>query len=138
MKKGNDTTNIVAVNSELASLSYDELTEISRNDHQEDVRQYDKQQNALALTMIGAICFVCSILFFILSFERKKNKMAGIDFSSLQFFVFIGCLVAAVVLLTIGLIKFFKAHSKRKALKKEIMAVSVRRKELVSKEKEAL
>ena len=25
------------------SLSYDELSQISRDDHQEDVRQYDKQ-----------------------------------------------------------------------------------------------
>ena len=106
------------------SLSYDELTEISRNDHQEDVRQYDIQQNALCLVMIGGICLVCSILFLILSSVREKNMTTGIDPTCLPFFVFVGCLVAAAVLLTIGLIRFIKAHLRRKALKTEIMCVT--------------
>ena len=45
------------------SLSYDELSQISRDDHQEDVRQYDKQQNALCLVVIGAITLICVALF---------------------------------------------------------------------------
>ena len=112
-------------------LSYDELSQISRDDHQEDTRQYDKQQNALCLVMIGAICFVCAALFFILSFKRKYNKMAGIDPVSLQFFVFIGCTVAAIVLLTIGLIRFLKARKIRKDLEVEIMTVTNLKKDLV-------
>ncbi|MBO6280599.1 MAG: hypothetical protein J6M95_03360 [Bacilli bacterium] len=106
------------------SLSYDELSQISRDDHQEDVRQYDKQQNALCLVVIGGITLVCGILFLILSFVRRRNVMTGIDPKSLPFFVFIGCAVAAVVLLTIGLIRFFKAHNVRKALKSEIITVT--------------
>lgn len=117
---------------DLSGLTYDELTQISKQDHQEDVRQYDKQQNALALTMIGLIALVCGILFFILSFERQKNKMVGIDFGSLQFFTSAACLIAAVILLTIGLYRFFKAHFKRRALKEEIMEVSRARKLLNS------
>ena len=53
------------------SLSYDELSQISRDDHQEDVRQYDKQQNALCLVVIGAICLICGALFIILSFKSQ-------------------------------------------------------------------
>ena len=106
------------------SLSYDELTEISRHDHQEDVHQYDIQQNALCLVMIGGICFVCAILFLILSSVREKNMTTGIDPLCLPFFVFVGCSVAAVVLLTIGLLRFFRAHSRRKALRTEIMCVT--------------
>lgn len=106
------------------SLSYDELTKISRDDHQEDVRQYDKQENALCLVVIGAIVLICAGLFFVLSFVRKKNKLAGIDPTALPFFVSIACLVAAIVLLTLGLVRFFKAFAVRKALKVEIMEVT--------------
>ena len=107
-----------------SSLSLDELTQISRDDHQEDVRQYDKQENALCLVVIGAIVLVCGILFFVLSFVKRRNKFAGIDPTSLPFFVSMGCLVAAAILLAWGLIKFFKAFKVRKALKVEIMEVT--------------
>ena len=110
------------------ALSSEELSQISRDDHQEDTRQYDKQQNALCLVMIGSICLICGILFFILSFKRVMNKAGTLDVFSLQFFVSIGCLIAAVVLLSIGLFRFFKAHIKRKQLKEEIMAVTLLRK----------
>ena len=106
------------------SLSYDELSQISRDDHQEDVRQYDKQQNALCLVVIGAICLICGALFIILSFKRKNNNMAGLDVTSLPFFVSIACFVAAAALLIVGLIRFFKAHNIRKALEAEIMEVT--------------
>ena len=106
------------------SLSYDELSQISRDDHQEDVRQYDKQQNALCLVMIGAICLVCGALFLVLSFVRKRNQLSGLDVTSLPFFVSIGCFVAAATLLAIGLIRFFKAHNIRKALHVEIIEVT--------------
>ena len=106
------------------SLSYDELSQISRDDHQEDVRQYDKQQNALCLVVIGVITLICGVLFIILSIKRKNNKMAGLDPTSLPFFVSLACFVAAAALLTIGLIRFFKAHSVRKALEAEIMEVT--------------
>jgi len=114
------------------SLSYEELSQISRDDHQEDVRQYDKQQNALCLVMIGGIALICGILFFVLSFVRKKNKMAGLDVTSLPFFVSIACFVAAAALLTIGLIRFFKAYSIRKALEVEIVEVTRLKSRLIS------
>lgn len=106
------------------SLSYDELSQISRDDHQEDVRQYDKQQNALCLVMIGGITLICGILFLVLSFVRRRNQLAGLDVTSLPFFVSIACFVAAVTLLTIGLVRFFKAHTIRKALEVEIIEVT--------------
>ena len=120
-----------------SALSYDQLSEISRNDHQEDTKQYDKQQNALCLVMIGAICFVCSILFFILSFERKYNKMAGIRPDSLQFIVCVICLVAAITLLSIGLVRFFKAHKIRKHLHQEIIEVTNLKTKMMIEEKES-
>ena len=106
------------------ALSLEELTEISRHDHQDDVRQYDKQQNAFCLVMIGAICLVCGILFLILSSVREKNITTGIDPTCLPFFVSIGCFVASVVLLALGLTRFFIAFFKRKALKEEIIVVT--------------
>ncbi len=115
-----------------SSLSLEELTQISRDDHQEDVRQYDKQENALCLVVIGVIVMICGILFFILSFVRRKNKLTGIDPTSLPFFVSMACFVAALVLLTIGLVKFFKAFAVRKALKSEIIEVTRLKSEMMS------
>ena len=106
------------------TLTYQELRKISRDDHQEDVRQYDKQQNALCFVMIGGICLICGLLFILLSFRRVKNRMGGIDVFSLQFFVSVACLISASVLLGIGLSRFFKAHSKRKQLREEINLVT--------------
>lgn len=111
-----------------SSLSYDELSEISRNDHQEDTHQYDKQQNALCLVMIGLICLVCAILFFFLSYRKKYGI---IDMVSLQFYVCAGCALAAAVLLTIGLIRFFRAFAKRRHLKEEIATVTLLRKNIM-------
>lgn len=113
-----------------SALSYEELRKVSRDDHQEDVRQYDKQQNALCLVMIGGILLICGILFILLSFKRVKNKMGGIDVLSLQFFVSVACLASAVVLLGIGLSRFFIAHSIRKQLRKEIDLVTRMSKDL--------
>ncbi len=118
-----------------SSCSYDELSQISRNDHQEDTRQYDKQQNALCLVMIGAIALVCGILFFILSFKRVMNKRGGLDTSSLQFFVSIGCFIAAAVLLGIGLFIFFKAFVRRRQLKEEIITVTKLKQNMMIEEK---
>ena len=115
------------------TMSYDELTKISRDDHQEDTRQYDKQQNALCLVMIGGICLVCAILFLILSFERKK-KTVELQILSLQFFVCAACFAAALILLTIGLIRFFKAHKIRKELAAEIMTVTLLKHSMMSQE----
>ena len=114
------------------SLSYDELSQISRDDHQEDVRQYDKQQNALCLVMIGGITLICGILFLVLSFVRRRNQLAGLDVTSLPFFVSIACFVAAVTLLTIGLARFFKAHKIRKALEVEIIEVTKLKTKMIS------
>ena len=112
------------------SLTYEELRKISRDDHQEDVRQYDKQQNALCFVMIGGILLITGILFILLSFKRVKNKMGGIDVRSLQFFVSLACLGAAIVLLGIGLTRFFIAHSLRKQLRIEIDLVTRQSKDL--------
>jgi len=119
------------VEKDYSSLSYDELSSLSRNDHQEDVKQYDKQQNALCLIMIGGLCLICGILFFILSFARAKNQSAGLDVTQLQFIVSVACFVAALTLLILGFIRFFKAHKIRKQLKEEITKVSSLKKEMM-------
>ena len=111
-----------------SNLSYEELSQISRNDHQEDTRQYDKQQNALCLVALGGISLVVAIIFFILSFKREMNQSGILDVSSLQFLISMVCLGGAVVLLGVGLYFFIKAAIKRTQLKREILAVSILRK----------
>jgi heme/copper-type cytochrome/quinol oxidase subunit 2 len=114
------------------SLTYDELTQISRDDHQEDVRQYDKQQNALCLVVIGAIVLICGLLFFFLSVVRKKNGSTSIDPTVLPFYVSMACFGASAILLVIGLVRFFKAHVKRKELKVEINEVTKLKSKMIS------
>lgn len=116
------------------ALSYDELSDLSNEDHRKDTKEYDKQQNALALVMIGSLSLICGVLFLILSIRKVMNKTRGIDFSSLQFFVCVACFIAAVVLLSYGLFKFFRALIARKQLRNEIDVISKLRKERILNE----
>ena len=116
-----------------SALSYDELSQISRNDHQEDTRQYDKQQNSLCLVALGGIALVTAILFFILSFKRVMNQRGVLDVYSLQFLISMILFGAAAVLLSIGLFIFIKAQIKRMQLKEEILAVTLLRKDMMAK-----
>lgn len=119
--------------SKYLGLSYEELSQISRNDHQEDTKQYDKQQNSLCLAVLGGIALVIAILFFILSFKREMNKTGILDVQSLQFLISMICFGLAAVLLTIGLVIFIKALIKRLQLKDEILAVSLLKKDMMAK-----
>ena len=116
-----------------SALSYDELSQISRNDHQEDTRQYDKQQNSLCLVALGGIALVTAILFFIISFKRVMNQRGVLDVYSLQFLISMILFGAATVLLSIGLFIFIKAQIKRMQLKEEILAVTLLRKDMMAK-----
>ena len=116
-----------------SALSYDELSQISRNDHQEDTRQYDKQQNSLCLVALGGIALVTAILFFIISFKRVMNQRGVLDVYSLQFLISMILFGAAAVLLSIGLFIFIKAQIKRMQLKEEILAVTLLRKDMMAK-----
>ena len=118
-----------------SALSYDELSELSNEDHRKDTKEYDKQQNALALVMIGGILLICGILFLILSIRKVMNKSRGIDTSSLQFFVCIACFAIAAALLSYGLFRFFKALYARKQLRNEIDEISKLRKAQMLEEK---
>lgn len=117
-----------------SSMSYDELSELSNDDHRQDTKEYDKQQNALALVMIGSLLLVSGIIFLILSIRKVMNKTQGIDTSSLQFFVSLACFGIAVILLSYGLTRFFIAFYKRIQLRKEIMQISSYRKEYMKSE----
>lgn len=117
-----------------SSMSYDELSELSNDDHRQDTKEYDKQQNALALVMIGSLLLVSGIIFLILSIRKVMNKTQGIDTSSLQFFVSLACFGIAVILLSYGLTRFFMAFYKRIQLRKEIMQISSYRKEYMKSE----
>lgn len=118
-----------------SKMSYDELSEISRQYHQQFSNEYDKQQSALCLVAIGGLCLICAIIFFILSFTRVMNKTGILDTGALQFYVCVACACAAAILLTIGLVRFFIAFGKRKGLRAEINAISKVKKEAVNVQK---
>lgn len=104
--------------------SEEDLSKKSRDDHQKIVQELDKQDNALCLVVIGGIVLVCAILFLILSFKRTKNKMGGIDPTSLQFFICVACFIAAAVLLAFGLYRTIKTVLRRKELRQDIANIA--------------
>lgn len=116
--------NPILVEEDLGLLSYDQLSDKSRKDHQSIVETLDNQDNALCLVVLGAISLVVAVLFFILSFKRVRNKPAGLDLASLQFWIFVVCLAGGIALLVIGLIKVFNNLKLRNAYKKEIAAIA--------------
>ena len=116
--------NPILDNHQLAALSYDELTEKSKKDHQSIVKTMDNRDNALCLVVLGGISLVVSVLFFILSFKRKFNKLAGIDTGSLQFYVCIICGAIGLVLLLAGIVFVYVNHLYRIAYNKEIAAIA--------------
>ena len=109
---------------ELSNMSFDELSKLSQQKHQADVAEYDKQQNSLCKIVIGAILLIIGILFFVLSLKKSKNKFAGVDFTSLQFYVFVICTAIGVVLLVIGIVRMVKASKKRKLIKQDIVTLA--------------
>lgn len=109
---------------ELGLLAFDELTDKSKKDHQSIVETMDNRDNALCLVVLGGISLVVSVLFFILSFKRKFNKLAGIDTGSLQFYVCIICGIIGIYLLTIGLVFVIANRKYRIAYNKEIAAIA--------------
>ena len=120
-----------------SSMSFDDLSELSNNDHRQDTKEYDKQQNALALVVLGSLALICGILFLILSNRKVMNQSQGIDTSSLQFFVSLACFGIAGLLLLYGLTRFFLAFYKRMQLRKEIMEISrIRKQYMIAKQNE--
>ena len=107
----------------------EELSEKSKKAHQEDVKQYDKGQNALCFIVIGGILLVISLLFFILSFAKKANKVAGVNVNSLQFYVCVICGIISIGCLVYGIVKFVKSHLARKKLAQEINEINKMKKE---------
>lgn len=117
------------------SYSSEQLSELSNQDHREDAKQFGKQENALALVVLGVIALICGVLFLILSVRRVMNESQGIDSSSLQFYVCIACFAVGAIILGYGLFCFLRALIKRTQLKKEIMQISEIRKERMIQEK---
>ena len=111
--------------------SYEELAAMSRDAHQEDVRQYDKEQNALCFVVIGGILLVIAILFIFLSMKRQFNKLVGIDFSSLQFIILCITSAASLGCLGYGLTRFIIAANKRKELHAAIKEIAIAKSKLM-------
>ena len=120
---------------ELSRLSVDELSEKSRKDHQSIVSLMDKRDNYLCLLIIGAICLVVAVLFFILSFKRVRNKPAGIDIASLQFWIFVACTAAGNFLFAYGLVNTLIRLGMRTAYNEEIAAIAKIKDEMADNKK---
>lgn len=110
------TTNIPTEEAEIRSYS--------RVAHNRDTLGYDKSQNALCFVVIGGIVLAIGILFIFLSLQKKRNKIVGINFASLQFVICVSCLAAGAALLTIGIVLLIKALKLRKQAKNEIAYIS--------------
>lgn len=108
-------------NKSLVSVeSKEEATALSRKAHKADEKQYNIIQNAMCFVVLGSISLITGIIFIFLSFKKVRNKFAGLDFMSLQFYICIICLLVGIGLLSYGLFKAIKSYKARKQIKKTI------------------
>jgi hypothetical protein len=108
----------------------EELSAYSKNAHNADIAGYNRIQNALCFVVLGGISLVIGILFIFLSLKKKFNKIVGLNFASFQFVICVVGLALGVTLLTIGLIGVFKGFAQRKAAKRDIAYLGLRRPDL--------
>ncbi len=101
-------------------ISAEDVSIYSQAAHKRDTKGYDLSQNALCFEVLGAISLIVGILFIFLSLQKRRNKIVGINFASLQFVICVLCLAAGVVLLTIGTVNLVRSQLMRKAAKKDI------------------
>lgn len=127
MNKKEEINSVIGTDLSLITTE-EELTEISIKAHKEDQEQYDITQNSLCFVVLGSIVFIVGLLFLFLSFKRKMNKLVGINFEGFQFYVFIVGVTIGLACLIYGLVRFFTAYEKRKALKTLINNINYRRK----------
>ncbi len=102
------------------SLNKEQASELSDKLHSNDVKEYDKGQNSLCFVVLGIISLIIGGLFIVLSLQRRRNKIVGINYQSLAFVICIVTLILGFILLIWGLVKYFNAHLKRKEYKKAI------------------
>lgn len=87
--------------------------------HNEKISYYREMKNsALSFFIISAITFVVGVIFIFLSFKYNilREKVFVI---SIEFFVAIIALVAAISFLTLGIIYYLKSRKNLKAISKE-------------------
>lgn len=105
----------------------EERTEEQRKEsqrlHQESLRQYDREQNALCYVVIGITLLIIGIIFVFLANKRENNVFVGIDTSSLAFYIMLIGLILGTCSTIFGTIKFFVSFSKRNKIIKKINAL---------------
>lgn len=101
-------------------LTKEEASAFSKKYHQQDVEAYDKGQNGMCYIVIGTIFAIISIIFVFLAQKKKFNKIVGLDYASLQFYIFIITAIIAVICLALGLYRLYVSVKKRKDLKHRI------------------
>lgn len=101
-----------------------DISKFSQAAHKRDSEAYDFSQTALCFEVIGGILVVIGILFVFLSLKKRMNAIVGVDFLSLQFFICCACLLAGVVLVSVGTTFLCKALRKRKEAQRDIAYLS--------------
>lgn len=109
------------------------LADESRELHKQISIENEKINDALSKVVLGALAFITSWIFFVLSIRRVRNKLTGVDPNSLQFWTFVILLVIGVVLLTIGLVKVFISESRKSEMRKRINEIANDKDVLLSK-----
>lgn len=104
-------------------LTQSEVSLCSKDAHNRDIDGYNRSQNALCFIVIGTICLAIGIFFVFLALQKKFNKIVGVNFLSLQFFVACIGIGAGLTCIIIGGINLYKAIKKRKSAQRDILVL---------------
>lgn len=102
------------------SINPEEVSLYSQAAHKRDTKGYDISQNAMCFEVLGAISLIVGILFIFLSLQKRRNKIVGINFSSLAFVICVITLALGVGCIGYGTYRLIKAGRIRKEAKRDI------------------
>lgn len=83
------------------------------------LKQRKKRDDALCFLILSGLCFVLSVVFFVLSFRFNHLREKVFTPASLEFVVFAICFLLFAILLTIGLFKLSRSQKEIRLLEKE-------------------
>lgn len=83
----------------------------------------EKYNTAMCFVVLGTIALILGILFMILSMQRVRNQIVGVNPASFQFVISIICLVLGGAALGYGLFVVIKALKTISQANREIIAV---------------
>ncbi len=107
-----------------AKPSQEEAKKFSVKVHDDRTKWTEKWNSAMCFVVLGSIGLIIGALFMVLSMQKVRNQIVGINFASFQFVVAALFLAAGLAAFAYGLYKVIVAHQAIKRANHEIELVA--------------